>query len=150
MASCWIRVSQPLRKIQQSKMSPRPSTTYAVDGFSNSGRAHTGTGGVHDKAKKLYRVVTSRQKTGTHVSVPIPEEVAAELLAVLNGNARYVFWSGNGTEETVTKTGIRLFARCLKMRVYIRMTTWFLTACGTRSPLTYLKRACRLKKCRSC
>jgi integrase/recombinase XerD len=50
--------------------------------------------------KKFYRVVTSRQKTGTHVSVPIPPDVARELLAVLNGNAAYIFWTGNGEERT--------------------------------------------------
>jgi len=53
---------------------------------------------------KLHRVVTARQKTGTHVSVPIPPDVAQELLRVANGNPKYVFWSGNGAEETVTKT----------------------------------------------
>jgi integrase/recombinase XerD len=57
----------------------------------------------YDKAKKLHRVVTSRQKTGTHVSVPLPPAVAKEVLAVLNGNAQYVFWSGNGlVSSTVT------------------------------------------------
>jgi site-specific recombinase XerD len=51
----------------------------------------------------LYRITTSRQKTGTHVSIPIRPEVAQELLAVLNGNPKYVFWSGNGLESsTVT------------------------------------------------
>jgi integrase/recombinase XerD len=53
-----------------------------------------------DKVKRLHRIVTSRQKTGTHVSVPIPKPVAKELLAVLNGNATYVFWTGQGTETT--------------------------------------------------
>jgi integrase/recombinase XerD len=54
-----------------------------------------------DRAKKLHRIVTNRQKTGTHVSVPIPPDVAAEVLAVLNGNARYVFWStGTGKEQS--------------------------------------------------
>jgi integrase/recombinase XerD len=57
----------------------------------------------HDKAKKLYRVVTARQKTGTHVSVPIPPDVAKELLDVLNGNPDYIFWSGKGEEESLTK-----------------------------------------------
>lgn len=57
----------------------------------------------YDKTKNLHRIVTSRQKTGTHVSVPVPPEVAKELLAVLNGNPRYVFWSGNGlVSSTVT------------------------------------------------
>src|SRR5436853_5564509 len=39
---------------------------------------------VFDSKKKLYRIVTNRQKTGTHVAVPIPTEVAKELLAVTN------------------------------------------------------------------
>jgi integrase/recombinase XerD len=55
---------------------------------------------IFDKSKKLYRIVTARQKTGTHVSVPIPPKVAKELLAVLNGNAAYVFWTGNGQEQS--------------------------------------------------
>lgn len=49
----------------------------------------------------VHRIVTARQKTGTHVSVPIPDAVAEELLAVLNGNPRYVFWStGNGKAQS--------------------------------------------------
>jgi len=63
----------------------------------------------HDKTKKLYRVVTARQKTGTHVSVPIPEEVAQELLTVLNGNPEYVFWSGKGEEESITKNWAKYY-----------------------------------------
>ena len=51
---------------------------------------------IHDKKRGLYRIVTSRQKTGTHVSVPIPPKVAKEVLAV-NGS-RYFFWTGNGKE----------------------------------------------------
>jgi site-specific recombinase XerD len=63
----------------------------------------------HDKAKGLYRIVTARQKTGTHVSVPIPPNIAKELLEVLNGNERYVFWSGNGEEESITKTWAKYY-----------------------------------------
>lgn len=55
---------------------------------------------VHDAKKKLHRITTSRQKTGTAVSVPLPKEIAAEVLAVLNGNPRYVFWSGSGLETS--------------------------------------------------
>lgn len=55
---------------------------------------------IHDKAKGLHRIVTARQKTGTHVSVPIPPDVAQELIAVLNGNPTYVFWTGNGEGRT--------------------------------------------------
>lgn len=62
-----------------------------------------------DQRKGVYRIVTARQKTGTHVSVPIPPEVAEEILAVLNGNPRYVFWSGNGEEESITKTWAKYY-----------------------------------------
>jgi len=55
---------------------------------------------VHDAKKKIYRVATARQKTGTPVSVPLPPDIAAEVLAVLNGNPRYVFWNGNGLEQS--------------------------------------------------
>jgi site-specific recombinase XerD len=56
---------------------------------------------IHDGPKKLYRIVTARQKTGTHVSVPIPVAIAKGVLGVLNGNPLYVFWStGNGKEQS--------------------------------------------------
>jgi integrase/recombinase XerD len=63
----------------------------------------------HDKKKGIYRVVTARQKTGTHVSVPIPPDVAEELLAVVNGNPEYFFWSGKGEEESVTKNWMKYY-----------------------------------------
>lgn len=55
----------------------------------------------HDKT--VYRVVTSRQKNDNHVYVPIPADLAEELLQVANGNKKYVFWSGNGKPETIAK-----------------------------------------------
>jgi integrase/recombinase XerD len=64
---------------------------------------------IEDKSKGIHRIVTSRQKTGTHVSVPIPPDVAQELLAVLNGNPEYVFWSGEGEEESITKSWAKLY-----------------------------------------
>lgn len=57
-----------------------------------------------DPARKVHRIVTARQKAGTHVSVPIPTNVARELLGVLNGNRHYVFWSGDGEKEHITKS----------------------------------------------
>jgi site-specific recombinase XerD len=57
-----------------------------------------------DTAKNITRVVTSRAKTGVDVSVPIPPDVAKELLTVANGNPRYVFWqTGNGQPESAVK-----------------------------------------------
>lgn len=50
-----------------------------------------------DAKKKLVRVVTKRQKTGTHVSVPLPPDVAAEILAQ---SGEYPFWSGSGLETS--------------------------------------------------
>jgi integrase/recombinase XerD len=56
---------------------------------------------LRDQKKKVYRVVTKRTKTKEHVSVPIPPDVAAEVLAVLNGNPRYVFWNtGTGKPQS--------------------------------------------------
>lgn len=57
---------------------------------------------IHDAQKKLWRVVTARQKTGTDVSVPLPPDVAQEVLAVFsaNSNPRYAFWTGKGEERT--------------------------------------------------
>ena len=56
-----------------------------------------------DSKKELYRVVTSRQKTGTHVSVPIPPDVAEEIITAipLNDNPKYIFWNtGMGKPQT--------------------------------------------------
>jgi integrase len=54
-----------------------------------------------DAAKRVTRVVTSRAKTGIDVSVPIPTDVAKELLGTANRNPRYVFWqTGTGKPET--------------------------------------------------
>lgn len=66
---------------------------------------------VFDKEKNLHRIVTARQKTGTHVSVPIPADVAKEVLAVPGGNPVYLLWSGNGDEESATKNWAKYMAR---------------------------------------
>jgi integrase/recombinase XerD len=68
-----------------------------------------------DGRKGLYRIVTARQKTGTHVSVPIPPDIARELLAVPNSNPRFFFWSGEGQEESATKNWSKYYvAPCFK------------------------------------
>ena len=57
-----------------------------------------------DADREVWRVVTSRAKTGVDVSVPIPPDVARELVDVANGNPNYVFWnSGAGQPETAVK-----------------------------------------------
>ena len=56
----------------------------------------------------LYRVVTARQKTGTDVSVPIPADVAKEILAAPSPNPNYIFWNGNSKSRgQVTMWGSR-------------------------------------------
>jgi integrase/recombinase XerD len=55
------------------------------------------------KDGNVYRVTTSRTKTGTHVSVPIPPPIADEVLGAmkLNASEKYIFWNtGNGTPQT--------------------------------------------------
>jgi site-specific recombinase XerD len=58
------------------------------------------------KEAKLYLVVTSRQKTGTDVCVPLPPAVAAEVLAVGKEDDRYLFWDG---ESDIVKTWTKYF-----------------------------------------
>jgi integrase/recombinase XerD len=58
---------------------------------------------LHKDSKGLHRIVTSRQKTGTHVSVVIPPDVAEEVNAAmkLNENEEYIFWNtGTGKPQT--------------------------------------------------
>ncbi len=65
---------------------------------------------VHDS---LHRVRTHRQKTGVHVSVPIPEDLAADLVTVLNDNPRYFFWSGTSKADTPRTVWARKYMRPL-------------------------------------
>ena len=67
------------------------------------------SGLILDATKKIFRVVTARHKTGVSVSVPVPEAVAQELLAVLNGNVEYIFWSGKGEAESATKNWAKYY-----------------------------------------
>jgi integrase/recombinase XerD len=56
-----------------------------------------------DSKAKLHRITTNRQKTGTHVSVPIPPELAAEVIAAmkLNQSPKHIFWNtGTGKPQT--------------------------------------------------
>jgi integrase len=63
---------------------------------------------IHEEARGMYRVVTARQKTGTHVSVPIPSEVAEEILAAPSPNPEYIFWNGKSKSRAqVTMWGGR-------------------------------------------
>jgi integrase/recombinase XerD len=46
-----------------------------------------------EKDKGIYRIIRERAKTGEHLYIPIPKDVAEELVAVLNGSPVYVFWN---------------------------------------------------------
>ena len=62
---------------------------------------------IHDP-KGIYRVVTKRQKTGTDVSVPLPSDVAKEILAAPSPNPAYIFWNGKSMSRAqVTMWGGR-------------------------------------------
>jgi integrase/recombinase XerD len=66
-----------------------------------------------DTKKNIYRVVTSRQKTGTHVSVPLPPDVALEIIAAmeLNGHPQYIFWN---REDGKPKSAVDVWERAFK------------------------------------
>jgi integrase/recombinase XerD len=66
---------------------------------------------IFDKTANLYRIVTSRQKTGVHVSVPIPKDVADELLTL--SNPQYFFISGKEHPDTPRTAWARKFIRPL-------------------------------------
>jgi len=57
---------------------------------------------VRDKVHGVHCVVTSRQKTGTDVLVPLPPAVAKELLGVPNLNPKFFFWTGKGQKDSLT------------------------------------------------
>jgi integrase/recombinase XerD len=64
-----------------------------------------------DAEKGYYRVVTSRQKTGVHVSVPIAAPVAEEILATPNDSDAFIFWDGKVLIETHTRKFTRYYVR---------------------------------------
>jgi integrase/recombinase XerD len=49
--------------------------------------------GIRRDSKGLYRVVTKRQKTGTHISVVLQPHIAKAILAAA-GDGEYLFWDG--------------------------------------------------------
>ena len=101
----------------------------------------------YDKSTKLHRIIASRQKTGSHVYVPIPPEVAAEILKVLNGNPVYVFWSTGTGKETSAVTNWQHDLRKLFADAGIRSEgTCSATGYGIRSLVTCYRRAfpCRM------
>jgi integrase/recombinase XerD len=88
-ASKRVRVRAIIRCMRHSGLAIRDAVTLERNDLS----CHAG----------VYRVITSRQKTGTHVSVPIQADVAREMLAShkLNTNKKYLFWNtGTGKEQS--------------------------------------------------
>jgi integrase/recombinase XerD len=70
-----------------------------------------------DAKKNIHRVVTSRQKTGVHVSVPLPPDVAEEVIAAmeLNGHPQYIFWNRtDGKPKAAVDVWERVFKRVFK------------------------------------
>ena len=67
----------------------------------------------YDALKGIYRITTSRIKTGVPVSVPVSPSVAAELQAV--PGEKYFFWSGEGDPQSATSNwGQRYIAPVFK------------------------------------
>jgi integrase len=56
-----------------------------------------------NRDKGLYRIIRERTKTGEPLYVPIPKDVAEELLGVLNGNPVYVFWNKQKADSSSYK-----------------------------------------------
>lgn len=58
---------------------------------------------VMDAKAKRAHVITSRQKTGVHVRVPVPWDVAKEIRAAANKDGEYLFYTGTGTPISFAK-----------------------------------------------
>ena len=56
-----------------------------------------------ERADKTQVLEIERQKTGKTAMIPIDRSLLNELLVTLNGNPKYVFWSGNGMADSKTK-----------------------------------------------
>jgi len=54
----------------------------------------------YDEQKDIYRITVARQKTGVHVSVPIPKHIAKELLGVNPPESEYLFWAPHAAGVT--------------------------------------------------
>ena len=48
----------------------------------------------------VHKIIRSRTKTGTPLYIPIPADVAAEVLGAMNGNPVYVFWNKQTAESS--------------------------------------------------
>lgn len=61
-----------------------------------------------DKSKDLYRIIRERTKTGEPLYIPIPKDVAEDVLAVLNGNPTYVFWNKQKLDSSEYRQATRM------------------------------------------
>ncbi len=53
-----------------------------------------------DKDKDIYKIIRERTKTGEPLYIPIPKDVAEEVIAVLNGSPVYVFWNRQKSDSS--------------------------------------------------
>ncbi|HZQ24915.1 MAG TPA: tyrosine-type recombinase/integrase [Terriglobales bacterium] len=58
-----------------------------------------------------FRVDTSRRKTGSKISNPIPGWLGNLLLKVKNGNEQFFFWSGESTTKSATSVYDKLYRK---------------------------------------
>lgn len=58
---------------------------------------------VMDPKQKHAHVITARQKTGVHVRVPLPWDVANEIQAAANKEGEHLFYNGNATPLSFAK-----------------------------------------------
>jgi len=58
---------------------------------------------ILDAEKNVYKIIRTRTKTGTPLYIPIPADVAKEVLTVLNGHPVYIFWD----RQTATSSEYR-------------------------------------------
>lgn len=93
------RVRAIIQLMRWSGLAVRDASCLRSDGFRRS-------------AKKTYHVTTERQKTGVHVSVPIPAEAAKDILAgALKPSTGYLFYAGTRSKVNFSRERSREISR---------------------------------------
>ena len=59
-----------------------------------------------NKEKDIDKIIRDRTKTGEPLYIPVPKDVAEEVIAALNGNPVYVFWNRPDNSSCSTMTSL--------------------------------------------
>jgi integrase/recombinase XerD len=97
-----------MQRILKAATDPRVHTFILV--MRHSGLRISDTTTLATESLKGHRLRLYQTKTGEHVYVPLPQDVAAALRSLPRKNPAYFFWTGNGKPISA----VSIWWRCLK------------------------------------